>query len=334
MPSKKSHRKRKRDGSSRGDGAYDLHLVLPNAASCDTPTKVMVSQLLDRLQSTGYQTVALTHTVYGRPRPADDIASKALPAELWGDRSDVNVIRRLHAVIENLSDLGCYTAESSQDIYHEYDIVSVAPRNDDSFQEACRSATAAEIITLDYSSARGGLPFRIRAADVQAATARGAIFEICYAPSILHKNLRKSIISCCRELQMAGLGTKFRLIMSSGDRVYEERDIGPIALRMPEDIVNIAKTVLQFDGKCSSAVCGEAGLAAIESGQRRRFKDSAAEKVYLYIEGSEKADKVNGVSVQPGRNAIAPVASTERDDDKAKQDLDEENQAEDGFIAF
>jgi ribonuclease P/MRP protein subunit RPP1 len=180
--------------------------------------------------------MALTHTVFGAPKQSEDKAENAIPDSLFdmsssrdqkkprgavstndaassGDKtsnqqSPIKVLRRLHAVLENLSDVGHYVKrrneadadsgsnKNSAKILQEYDLVSLAPRNDATFQSACSSANASDIITLDYTSGRGGvqLPFRIRPADVKAVIARKAVFEIPYAPAVLNRNQRKGLV--------------------------------------------------------------------------------------------------------------------------------------------
>jgi hypothetical protein len=98
-------------------------------------------------------------------------------------------------------------------------MVSVSPRNDATVQQACATATTAEIVTLAgvYELSEDSF-FRIRTADVQAAVARGAVFEIPYAKAILCKNQRNALIQVSRERQAATLGTK--VILSSGAIIY------------------------------------------------------------------------------------------------------------------
>jgi hypothetical protein len=182
--------------------------------------------------------MALTHTIFGSPKQGDDRAEVAIPSELISNQDSnitpssksnkkgkvesnpsqkvqqppIKVLRRLHVVLENLSDVGHYAkrrddADSSSNtalssssttakLLQEYDLISLSPRNDAVFQSACASAAASDIITLDYTSGRGGvqLPFRIRPADVKAVIARNAVFEVPYAPAILNRNQRKGLI--------------------------------------------------------------------------------------------------------------------------------------------
>jgi len=138
-------------------------------------------------------------------------------------QSSIRVLRRLHAVLENLADVAQYhkrrpdatatettnkitnmyssakninnnnnNSNPSAQILNDYDLVSIAPRNDAVFQSVCKTAHAADIIVLDYTVR--GLPFKIRPSDVRAALARHAVFEIPYAPAILNRTLRKGLV--------------------------------------------------------------------------------------------------------------------------------------------
>ena len=46
---------------------------------------------------------------------------------------------------------------------------------------------------------------------------------------------------------------KPNIIVSSGDRSFEESDVGTMAFRMPGDIKNLMQTVLQFDDDIADA---------------------------------------------------------------------------------
>jgi RNase P/RNase MRP subunit p30 len=161
--------------------------------------------------------------------------------------------------------------------------VSIAPRNDAAFQSACQSATGADVITLDYTARPGGrgLPFALRSASVRAAAQRGVVWEVPYAPAVLHTassstGHRRAFVQTIRELLTAGLGQKIRLLLSSGPRHYapagkEGGDAGALALRMPVDVVNLLDTVLRMDRSASMAAVTTNAELALEAARRRRF---------------------------------------------------------------
>jgi RNase P/RNase MRP subunit p30 len=293
--SKKIEQQKRKGNGSTAPSRFDLWLQVPKQAQ--TPqgleSKLVVRQLLKRLEATGYTHAALTHTVFGCPRVPEDRVDTVLPESIWERDSTkqarnsnaFRVLRRFHAVVENLSDVGFYAikADDSSSLLEEYDVVSIAPRNDAAFQACCVSATAAEIITLDYTSGRGGvqLPFRIRTTDVRAAVERRAVFEIPYAPGILNPSQRKALVQTCRELQMASLGLKAKVILSSGDRIEGQTDVGAMALRTPGDLVNLMESVLRFDSGTSHDALTSAGAFVLEQGRKRRSGESLVSEIYI-----------------------------------------------------
>ena len=349
MPQQKRKRLRGSESSKKNDQSgsaapsrFDLWLQMPKQAQTqDLESKLVVRKLLKRLESTGYTHAALTHTVFGCPRVPEDRVDTVLPESIWETDSTkqarnsnaFRVLRRLHAVVENLSDVGFYAikADDASSLLEEYDVVSIAPRNDAAFQACCVSATAAEIITLDYTSGRGGvqLPFRIRTTDVRAAVERRAVFEIPYAPGILNPNQRKALVQTCRELQMASLGVKAKVIFSSGDRIegQGQTDVGAMALRTPGDLVNLMESVLRFDSGTSHDALTSAGAFVLEQGRKRRFGESLVSDIYIDSGTREKAvveaETSKGVPVRGSK----PIAQQE------PESIDEEV-VEDGFIAL
>jgi RNase P/RNase MRP subunit p30 len=367
----------------------------PSRVKC----QLLVREIRDRLASTGFTHMALTHTIYGRPRPAEDRAEAALPNSLWmaeetpssknpstanekkgnasgvssgkkrklddassgtSDRSDNNnnnnnnndipasirVLRRLHVVIENESDTSVFLSNGPQSgLLNEYDLVSISPTNDATFQFACASATMADVITLDYHTGRGmRLPYRIRTADVQAAMKRGATFEFPLSPALLHLKQRKALVTACREFQNGSLGLKPRVIISSGDRALDGSDVGAMALRMPGDLSNLCKVVMQFDASTSAKAVGAAALDAIRRGEQRRHGGTIPTKVRLL----SKKDLLERPVVVPSNEnrtkagserAVQSVTESDGRSMPILEDKDDANDhdhhgADDGFIAM
>ena len=125
--------------------------------------QLQVKEIIDRLASTGFTQMALVHTIYGRPKPTEDRAEVALPSSLWAStHNKIRILRRLHVVLENQSDVGIYVINGpSESLLNEYDLISLSPRNESTFQAACASASAADIITLDYTTRGVRLPYLI-----------------------------------------------------------------------------------------------------------------------------------------------------------------------------
>jgi hypothetical protein len=339
--------------------ACDLMVLLPKESS-GLQSQLMVKELMNRLASSGFTHMALTHTIYGRPRP-EDRADKALPESLWkvsqdkgtekepaskkrkfncgGDddakssNSPIRILRRLHAVIENLSDVGVYMANGPHaDILNEYDIVSVSPRNEKVFASVCKSASVADIITLDYTAGRGGLklPYKIRSVDIKNVVARQAVLEVPFAPALLHTKQRKALVQTSRELQMASMGVKINVLFSSGDRTFDEVDMGAMALRTPGDLTNLMQAVLRFDPKTSHDAVGASGMTVIKRAKHRRFGSSDIADVFVQDNTIETVESRQPDSTQLTKGTPVSVENKEDDDD----DDSSHDGIEDGYIAM
>ena len=269
MNRRKRKRKGKRPTSLSDHSYYDLNVPLPR-------TQGALTDLMSRLQSTGYGAVALSHTAYGRPDPKKDAAGVVLQDSVLefsrqasngtsaGTSSDntkkknrLQILKRLNAVVEELSDIAYYTESTADasagggsevnDVLDSYDIVALSPRSDATFASACSTASRADIIMLDYSTGR--LPFKLKGSSVRAAANMGIAFELCYASAILEPSKRKALVRIALDLHNASRGVRNpspRIILTSGARVAAGEDFGTMALRTPSDLVNVLKTVLQF----------------------------------------------------------------------------------------
>jgi RNase P/RNase MRP subunit p30 len=325
---------------------------MPQKQSGSPPVPLVVQQLLNRLRETGFKQVALTHTVYGRPRETDDQAVTAIPDSLFlasspgatapdakeqegiPRRKSLRVLRRLYAVVENLSDVASYTTRENA-LLKEYDVVSISPRNDATFQSACASALSADIITLDYASSRGGLPFKIRATDVKAAAERNVVFEIPYAAAVSNRKHRTAWVRTCREFQTASIGLKAKIIFSSsGSRgaLHDGgavTDVGPMALRSPGDLANLLQTVSGFDSRTCAAAVSTTGLFVLEQAKNRRFGKTLVKYVYVESNGAKEKTETNAtdVKVEAKSEDTEPLA-------EERPENEEKEAAEDGFISF
>lgn len=360
------HRKAKKPRGSRGstpcirDGRqrphHDLMVLLPKSSSAPEDkiqAQLLMKQLVDRLSCTGFTTMAFTRVVYGRPQVEDGVASmlelpvasgflrKGATSETETDlrpptakrskqatKSDIGIVNRLHAVVENLSDVGAFTSSDASEstatlsLLREYDLVSLSPRNDATFQAACL-ASEVDIVTLDYTAGRGGIqiPFRIRPLDVKAMVERGAAFELHYAPALLNVPQRKALVQTARSLQMASIGIrpKPRLVFSSGNRtVTGDVDMGAMALRSPGDLINLLQTVLGLDASVSHDALGASGTSVLERGRLRKLEqldrrnaiDVCMESDYVKSlesdekEGNEKTEECEGIETHD--NTVEP----------------------------
>lgn len=345
--------------SQKSGIACDLMVVLPKNVTTLT-SQLLIKDVMMRLSLTGFTHMALTHTIYGRPKPVDDKATTTIPESLWkipagGEAKEparkkrksssqdlepssavdppIKVLRRLHAVVENISDVGCYLSNGPDaELLNEYDILSIAPRNDATFQAVCASATAADIITLDYSSNRGlKLPFKIRSSDVQAVVDRKAAFEINFAPALLKPKYRKALIQTCRELQMASLGKKPIVLFSSGDRTVEDSDVGSMALRLPGDLSNLMQALLHFDPTTASRAVGPAAMDVLRRAEDRRWGKTDVVNVSI---GGARSVPTEESKTLDAENAKLPEATTIPPTTQDASSDDDEGGLEDGFISM
>jgi hypothetical protein len=163
------------------------------------------------------------------------------------------------------------------------------------------------------------------------------VWEIPYAPAILDVDKRKALIKTCRDLQMAHLNVpkrNFRILFNSGDRIQNNRldnDVGAMALRTPDDLINVLQTVCRFDAKTSRGAMSESGVFVLNQAQIKiRGKESGKTKVArVYYEDDvatpspvkEAAEKYESQEVRPIRH------------EKTEQgDIDGDDLEEDGFI--
>ena len=362
--------------------ACDFMVLLPTTKQASKlQSRLIIKEIMDRLVSTGFTHVALTHTIYGRPKPTEDRVNMAIPESLWMEAIVTNasttatvaksngkacneparkrnkttppikVLRRLHVVLENLSDVGAYVVSSSStapssigepsfaDLIREYDMVSISPRNETVFQSICKSTMVADIITLDYTAGRGGLrlPYKIRPIDIKSLVERQVTVEIPFAPALLNNKQRKGLVQTCRELQMASLGIKPNVLFSSGDRTFEDADVGAMAFRTPGDLSNLMQSVLGFDAAVSQKALGESAIAVLTRAGKRRFGNDAVTEVYFDVDDEDEDEHDVKVPSVEGKTKEQILDSTLLDKStpskKEKVEADEDN-IEDGFISM
>lgn len=327
-----SSRRRRHAQHSRGTivgAAVDWFVPIPTTIrgkTSETETRLWVSHALHRAhEELGYTHIALTHTVYGRPQHPIDAATVALPASLWQasqqqhqqpNRGNVQVLRRLHIVVESLSDTGLYTnpqpSSPLQKLLQDYDLVSLQPRNEVCFQAVCRSSgvnPAFDIVTVDNDTSN--VP--MKSADLQALwqNKNSVALELCYAPAILAitPHARRRWIQTCRAVYQAAStstssSTMTRLLLSSGPGLGTTSTTTttttttlasslpslPI-LRSPADMVNILTTVCGWHERVARAANTTVGTMVWERAQQRRSKS-------VSINNNPRAGGATGVRVQ------------------------------------
>ena len=342
----KSNNKRKRNVN----GPCDLQVVLPHNNRSAGPVPLVVDQLLARLVSAGYQTVALTHTVYGAPRPETDSVEQVLPSSLWKKKhSSLRVLRRLHAVIENAADLTAFSSQKQQ-LLHQYDLVSVSPRNDTVLQQLCTATRKntdsyylLDIITFDAFQHRTAVS--IRGADINAALSRGVALELPYASAVLNPQHRRGWIQTAREMwqvtttaSSSSGNAASSLLLSSGSRICSsEDDVGALALRLPEDITNLAQTVLRWP---KWSMSGSVHACLQQAAERRGLAKSIVRDVYLKSDNNKWQRTESESDEHPRRDIVIeskeekPDALQPNEQHQEDDKVTEPDQVQDGYIAF
>jgi RNase P/RNase MRP subunit p30 len=302
-------------------GAVDLFVTIPNKNGTNhtshqlktTQTK-SIDVLLSRLQQTGYKYIALTHVVNDHPKDPDDRSDNVLPESccLTLNGNKLVILRRLHVIVENLSDMTIFSPQSptQQQLLSEYDLVSISPRSEAVFQAAC-TCDDIDIVTLDGTMSTSNLlPYKLRTTDIRSIRSRNATLEILYATPLLNRTARKGLVQTCQSVIATSFGvgnettpsSTTPLIFSSGHRCTintsdkrQKIDVGSTALRTKDDIVNLIHSVLAFDTKTAIASVTKMGHLAIEHGILRRRRQA---QQLLANGSSRQAMKLCGTEIK------------------------------------
>jgi RNase P/RNase MRP subunit p30 len=313
------------------------------------PPPRRMPQLLQRLQEAGYKYVALTHVVHGRPKVPEDRVATAIPDALLEPNqqwSDLVIMKRLHLVIDNISDMAVFSLQPSalQQLMGEYDLLSINPRTDDVFQSACTCA-GVDIVTLDGSDSSSfhKLPYSIRSTDVREIRKRNAMLEIPYAHPVLNPTARKGWIQTCRSVISASMGGEgspaIPILCSAGSRICsvtdgsgaQKTDVGAIAIHTPGDLINLYHTVLGLDSKSATNATTKSGQIAVDHAKRRRrhgYQDSQYSFLEVAVIGIETAS--NNSKKPPALKVLPAVAQKET----KRSRLESDDHSDEGFIAF
>ncbi|KAG1665407.1 hypothetical protein FOA52_015817 [Chlamydomonas sp. UWO 241] len=139
-----------------------------------------------------------------------------------------------------------------------YDVVSVAPTSEAVFQQACSSLDV-DIITVDISQPR--LPFKLSPQLLAAASKRGVVFELQYAPTLRNQTTRRASVANGTALVRALRGHS--LVVSSGADAEAE-------LRSPAEVVHLAAVLWGLSQSQAAAALSSAPAAAVARGADRR----------------------------------------------------------------
>jgi RNase P/RNase MRP subunit p30 len=318
---------------------HDLMVPIPGDKD-KALRQLKVQKMLDRLEFLGYSSVALVHQVFGKPKGAIPVDQIFEPYEQEGAvgsgknkrtrKRSIQIYRRLHAVVENSSDMAYFNDPKMMEMY---DLVSVAPSTESIFYAACSSMV--DIITLDYSRG-GGLPFKIRSSHVQATVEHNIAMEIPYTPSIFHLPHRKALIQTVRALQSSSVGKKVNLIVNSGSL-----DANAMALRSPGDMANVLETVANLDPTLARGSQCVAAEWVLEEARKRRVGDTVKTCVLQARIGISNDDEEVEETKPQLEKSMVPLVETssvvgmdEEDDGLVDGEKESTIHQEDGFITL
>ncbi|KAF1989648.1 PHP domain-like protein [Aulographum hederae CBS 113979] len=234
---------------------YDLN-VLWSPKDNDLPRTLA---FLDEL---GYNVVALTHTLSGKP-PAD--LSCPIPTTLpFPVPPKLKVLRRCTLVLDDHKSNHRIAALSPN-----YDIVALRPTSEITLQQACHSLDC-DIISVDLTVR---LDYYFKFKMLSVALQRGVRFEICYAPGVvaIDASARANLIGNTTQLLRATRGRG--LIISSEAR----RALG---CRGPWDVVNLLTVWGLPQEKGREAIDNEARSVVATAAMKRTSFRGAVDIIY------------------------------------------------------
>lgn len=333
----------------------DLFVPLPSSLA-------QQKEVFQRLWSDGYRVAAIPHIVYGVAKGEVDHADTVFSTS--GHRKtggSLHILRRLHVVLETASDLAVYqscTKQSNPKLFHllnSYDLVSMCPMNEVVWKElttAVSKSLSASVATtpifdiLTIAPSRTRLPYAIRPAEL-SALAENLALELHYSSALLQPSHRRAWISTGREIELAIAGSVHRqrtVLLCSGNRETEERDVGILAMRTPADLQNLAKTVLRWSGP-RSEWCVKGG-PVVRRAEERKFgtklrlnvrmeggSASCGKNEHLEMEQSKDrrdTEEVKGERSKKRAKTEKPQNNSNQNEVSSAEDEDEL----DGFIAL
>jgi RNase P/RNase MRP subunit p30 len=306
---------------------YDMMVLLPRDAD-KTSRTIKFRDVITRLYDLGYSEIALVHQIHGIPPAlsADQVFKpyEALICEFMkGRASRIKTYRRLHAVVESISDMS-YFSNLDSTMLNAFDIISLSASNEEIFQSICCS-NSADIITLDYT--KGGLPFPLRSNYVQAALQRNIAMEILYSPSIHHISHRKSLIQTVQAVENASRGNKLKVIVSSGGDVS--------TFRIPGDVSNFLSVLAGLHPKKSYA-CQRENVSWLlaESRKRRAGCNMIYDIISVSVQNEENKNAENLTVTVKLIKLNNPETGKESTSAIGDDYMAEKYNVEDGFIQF
>ena len=141
-----------------------------------------------------------------------------------------NTLTRLTVLLDESSNMDALAANLAN--VQKYDIVSVMPLTEKTFNFACDKLDHIHIITIDTNS---GLKFHVSPGAVKSAVERGIYFEALYGEAVSNPSARKFFMSGIADISRATRGGRHLILSSGCENMY--------SLRRPYDIINLLKVM-------------------------------------------------------------------------------------------
>lgn len=268
-------------------------------------TSTVVSMLI----KLGYDTVALEHTINGKPPPElVDLSQTKLTftestnALLKTRPKPFKVLNRLTV---RLSDpKNAYFLNGTDRQVKAFDIVAVQPTTEKLFAACCEKLDI-DVICLDFTNR---LPFFIKPKQVNVAIERGIYFEIAYAPCIQDAMTRRSVLA--NGIQLVRASREKHVIISSQAST-------PHLVRGPYDVANLCRLFGLSQNNAKATVSSNCRLASLH-GEMRKSTARGALKVELTkdISGDEEwKTKLLEVEPETAANFGSDVEDNDEDVD-------------------
>jgi ribonuclease P/MRP protein subunit RPP1 len=226
----------------------------------------------------GYTTVAVSTVLNGKLP-----AQLPSPPSLLAHSSSLTVLTRCTLVLDNPNQNHRLAALTSS-----YSMLALRPTSEKLLLQACTTLDC-DLISLDFSQR---LPFQLKFKTVGAALLRGLSFEICYSAAITDAQARRNLLQNAASLIRATRGGRGVIVSSEAKQA--------LALRAPNDVVNLAVLWGLSSDKARDAVSGRCRVLVRQAEMRRQSFKGVVEVIDDGIAAEEKLERKRKAAEQGG----------------------------------
>lgn len=258
-------------------------------------------QILQIIKNSGYNTIALSHTVHGSVAPQDHadytinlqkikkFKQKKFRIESSKNKNlkiieKLTIIRRLNIILTDKSQIFNLMSQNDRDrsrIIDSYDLLALIPTNNDSLLSIFD--TSIHDILVLYTS--DSFYPKLKTSEIMKLSKNNITFELNYAPSIENLEKKKIFFYVAREFFNASISVKPfpNIIVSSGSFFGFTAYSCIKFIRDVEDIKNICNIFLGFCNKLSEKVMAENCYYVLARAKRKK-KMKYKEKNRSYLQ--------------------------------------------------